>query len=409
MPSHPSSATARLLDDVRALTGPQPGVADHPLVVAAGGVAARWAADAETVDQVGVDRARVDLAARAGLLGATAPVQAGGGGAGLPVARAITEQLAGACGTTWFVTAQHAMPLGAVLRAAERGAAGSWVRPLAEGSTLAAVAVSHVRRGGPPAVTARPDGDGWRVDGSVGWLTSWGLADVLLLAARAEDCLVMALLPAHDVRGASSGAPMRLAAMQGTRTTTMALDGLHVAAEQVLEVVPAPQWLAADADRTANVVPAVFGLLGSICRDLVTASDRPGAGAAAEVGLRAAELGASLREQAYRLLDEVPPGERVEERLRLRAEALHLLVGTSGALVAAWAGAAISLDHPAQRYAREALFHLVQAQTAPVRAATLGVWAERTGRSAAVPVEPDVLVDAVGPVSVPGRAPSPTR
>jgi len=384
VPVELSSATDRRLADVQALTGPVAEVVGHPVVAAARDVADRWALDAQTVDQVGVDRARVDLAARAGLLGATAPVRVGGGGAPVPVARAVTELLAGACGTTWFVTAQHAMPLGAVLRAAEHGVAEAWVRPLAEGSTLAAVAVSHVRRDGPPAVTARRDGDGWRVDGSVGWLTSWGLADVMLLAARAEDSLVMALLPAHDVAGATAGAPMRLAAMQGTRTTTMALDGLHVGAEQVVEVVSAPQWLAADADRTANVVPAVFGLLASLCRDLVTASDRPGAGAAGDVALRAAEQGASLREQAYRLLDEVPPGERVQDRLRLRAEALHLLLGTSGALVAAWAGAAMSLEHPAQRYAREALFHLVQAQTAPVRAATLGVWAERTGARAPV-------------------------
>ena len=31
----------------------------------------------------------------------------------------------------------------------------------------------------------------------------------------------------------------------------------------------------------------------------------------------------------------------------------------------------MSLDHPAQRWAREALFHLIQAQTGAVRAATM--------------------------------------
>lgn len=36
----------------------------------------------------------------------------------------------------------------------------------------------------------------------------------------------------------------------------------------------------------------------------------------------------------------------------------------------------MSRQHPAQRLAREALFHLVQAQTGAVRAETLRVWRE---------------------------------
>ncbi len=357
-----------------------------------------------------VDRGRVDLAARAGLLGVTAPVRFGGQGAPPPVARAVTETLAGACGTTWFVTAQHAMPLAVAVQAAggpgaadpsgaadTSGAADAFTvgspaaraRALAEGSALGATAVAHLRRGGPPPVTAGRDGDGWRVSGHVGWLTSWGLADVLLLGARAGDDLVLGLVPAHEAAGLTAGEPMRLAAMQGTRTTTLDLDGFRLADDDVLDVVPAAGWLAADAARTANVVPAVYGLLASVCRALAVASARPGAGPAADVARSAAERGAALREQAYRLLDEVPADEQVGERLRLRAESLQLLVATSGALVAAGAGAAMSLGHPAQRWAREALFHLVQAQTAAVREATLQVWDER--------------------VSAPGRAPSPTR
>lgn len=388
-----SSAADRLLAEVDALVGPGPDLAGHPLVRAARDVAAGWVAGAEDVDLHGVGRARVDVAAHAGLLGVTAPVEHGGGGAGPGVARAVTELLAGACGTTWFVCAQHALPTAAVAAAAAQrpdgGAAARWVRPLAEGSALAATAVAHLRRGGAPAVTARRDGAGWCVDGSVGWLTSWGLADVVLLGARAGDDLVLALLPARDAPGLVAGEPLRLAAMQGTRTTTLALDGYRLDAADVVDVVPAQAWLEVDAARTANVVPAVYGLLASLCRALVRAADRPGAEPAADVALRAAERGACLREAAYRLLDEVPSQDQVDERLRLRAESLHLLVATSGALVAACAGGAMSLDHPAQRWAREALFHLVQAQTAPVRTQTLRVFAER--------------------LSPPGRAPSPRR
>ena len=79
----------------------------------------------------------------------------------------------------------------------------------------------------------------------------------------------------------------------------------------------------------------------------------------------------ALRSHAYALMDEAPVGTRMSERLAVRAAALELAITATSGLVAAGAGASMSLDHPAQRWAREALFHLIQAQTAPVREATM--------------------------------------
>jgi hypothetical protein len=87
----------------------------------------------------------------------------------------------------------------------------------------------------------------------------------------------------------------------------------------------------------------------------------------------ARRLGA-LRSRAYHLVDEAAPEEAVQERLALRAQALRAGVDAATALVAAGAGGAMTLDSPAQRKAREALFLLVQAQTPQVRAATLRTW-----------------------------------
>ncbi len=67
----------------------------------------------------------------------------------------------------------------------------------------------------------------------------------------------------------------------------------------------------------------------------------------------------------------MPAPERLDERLALRGQALELGVRASAALVAATGGSALALDAAPQRLAREALFHLVQAQTPPVRRATL--------------------------------------
>jgi hypothetical protein len=137
----------------------------------------------------------------------------------------------------------------------------------------------------------------------------------------------------------------------------------------------AGDFAAIDALATANVSPAVFGLAESALRLLAEQGVRrrePAAVAAA------AALGAELdavRDRAYQLIDAAPPGEAREERIALRARALRLAVDAGTALVTAGAGGAMAADAPAQRKAREALFLLVQAQTADVRAATLATFA----------------------------------
>ena len=73
----------------------------------------------------------------------------------------------------------------------------------------------------------------------------------------------------------------------------------------------------------------------------------------------------------------MPAYEQVEDRLALRGASLELAVRAATALVVATGGSAMALSAPPQRLAREALFHLVQAQTAPVREATLQRLAER--------------------------------
>ena len=130
--------------------------------------------------------------------------------------------------------------------------------------------------------------------------------------------------------------------------------------------------------RTANATPAVFGLLETVLRRLGETAEQRGDRTAALLAERLGEEGAELRRAAYALLDHVPAAEQVEDRLALRAAGLELVARATTALVVATGGAAMSLAAPAQRLAREALFHLVQAQTPAVRAATLDHLLERT-------------------------------
>ncbi len=348
-------------------------VDDHPCVRAALSLAGEVLAPAaERVDVEGVPMSHVEALARAGLLGVYGPVAAGGADVDAPVARRVTEVLSGADGATWFVWTQHATPVRALVRSGNAELTARWLPRLCR-DALGGIAVAHLRRSEGPTVRARPGhAGGWTFEGTASWVTSWGLAEVLLVGAVTDDGrAVLALVPARRQPGMEPSAPLALAAMGATATVRLDFAGLKVAAADVIDVVNLAEWRRADATKTANVTPAVFGLIDTVVVRLEEAARRrnePGGIALARALVAEA---AEVRTAAYRLLDEVPADEAVDERLGLRAHALELAVRASTALVVASGGAGMSLSSPAQRLVRESLFHLVQAQTPPVRRATL--------------------------------------
>ena len=369
------------------MTAPEVGALDPtgdlaraPAVVAARRLAAELLVpQAQQVDDPrgsGVPRSHVDALAARGLMGVTAPRDVGGLGDAAAVDREVVETLAGACGSTWFVATQHRTPL-AVALDAPAPLRARWARPLATGQALGGIALAHVRRPGTPPVAAEREPGGWRLSGAVGWCTSWGLADVLCLAAQTpEEDLLLCLVEAHDQPGLVAGEPWRLAAVQGTATVTLSLDGLRVDDGDVAAVVPRARFLAADAAKVANATPAVFGLVRTAVAALRETAERRRLAPAAALADAVEAEAVALRARVYALVDDVPAPERLEERRALRARAGELAVRATSGLVAARAGGALALSDPAQRLAREALFHLVQAQTPEVRAAQLDRWAQ---------------------------------
>lgn len=330
---------------------------------------------AEQVDSTVVPRSHLDALAAQGLLGLTGPRSHGGAQAPPSTVREVTEIIAGACGSTWFVSTQHTMPVLMVDATSNTELRERTLSALCSGTLLAGVAFAHLRRPGTPAVRATRVPGGWRFDGHVGWMTSWGLCDVVLLGGATEDGqVVFALVEARTGPGLTASPPLELAAMNATRTVTLDLTDFHVDDADIAEVAPVSQWLALDAVRTANAGPHLFGLQRECARRLAETAARRQDGTAAALA-HALELeGQRLRRVAYTLLDDVEPGELLEDRLTVRASALELVVRTATALVAATGGSAMSRQAAPQRLVREAIFALVQAQTTPVREATLQLW-----------------------------------
>jgi alkylation response protein AidB-like acyl-CoA dehydrogenase len=91
---------------------------------------------------------------------------------------------------------------------------------LASGERLAGVAFAHVRRPGPPNPTAMRVDGGWLINGTLDWVTSWDIADVVLVMVATESSYLSFFLNGGEVPstrpGVEVGEPLQLLAMGGT-------------------------------------------------------------------------------------------------------------------------------------------------------------------------------------------------
>lgn len=350
----------------------------HALIARAREAAALLAPLAAETERDGVERATLDCLAEAGLYGVVGPESITGSQPAPAVYREVAEVLAGADGNTWFVWLQHHAAVKMLTGSANADLAQHWLPSLCAGTTQAGVAYSHLRSTEIVVSATRVDG-GWRLSGTAPWCTGWGLLDVVLVgAATADDGVVFAVVPMSEGDGMAPGPPLDLAAMGGTRTVTLHLDGYVVADADVVQRTPRATWAATDAAAGANVQPSTFGVARAALVELAGRDEAT----AASLSTRLHDV----RRRAYGLMDDVPAGEALEERLALRAEALLLGVEATSALVTSVGGRAMTGANPAQRWAREALFHLVFAQTRPARVTTL---ARIAGHSGTMPADGD--------------------
>lgn len=324
------------------------------------------APQAERVDQEGVPASHIEAIKRSGLLGVSAPVAYGGSAAPGAVARETAEILAGACCSTWFVQTQHHTPV-MTLAKSELPVRDRLLGPLARGELMSGVAYAHLRAYPRIPVRVTRERDGWRFDGTVPWYTGWGLNDVMLLAGvtDAHEAL-FAFTEAREQEGLRPSDPMRLAALTASRTVSLELDGLWLPEEAVALRVPYAEWAKTDRPKPTNASPAVFGVAEAALALLDEDTSGP-------IRTRLD----NVRKQAYALAEHPVPHEYLGERLSLRTQAYEVLMTATTAAVVAGGGRSLSLTSKAQRLAREALFLLVQGQTAESRRTHLKALAER--------------------------------
>jgi alkylation response protein AidB-like acyl-CoA dehydrogenase len=350
------------------------------LVEAARGVAATALSPrAEETDRADrVPPENLAALADAGLFGLAAARADGRPFVPPPVVRDVHEALAGACGATFFVWAQHHTPVRLLSRTPNAALRDKWLDALRTGRSLAGVMFAYLRWD-TPAVRARQVPGGYRIRGIAPWATSWGMADVFAVAASLPGERVLWFLrdgrPDETVRPSP---PLALVVMQSTSTVRVAFEDLFVPDEDVLMVEPMETWRRQDSITTSQPSPAALGVADTSCRLLGERAEATGDGDTRRSAGLLTKAVARSRRLAYDLADApVPaePGDAFEKHLDRLVEArvsnLETAQWASHALVTAVGGGAMARAHPAQRLSREATFYVVQAQTEAIRRASL--------------------------------------
>ncbi len=177
-----------------------------------------------------------------GLTGLIVPARWGGIGAETSTFLAAVELLAGACGSTVWAFLAHCAAEQAILALGTDEQRDRWLPGLAAGKIVgAAVASTETGGGSNPLSTrlsARPDGDGWVLDGSKHFITLAGAADLHVVTARTSDApaptSISCFLVAKSDPGVSFGKREETTGVRGVPIAELHLDNCRLTGDRLL-------------------------------------------------------------------------------------------------------------------------------------------------------------------------------
>lgn len=280
------------------------------------------------------------------------------------------ESLAGACLTTTFILSQRDAAIRRLRDIGPASLSEELLPALARGERFASVGLAQLttsRQHGKPAVLARADGDDYIIDGIIPWVTAAPRADHLVTGAVVEGGQqILAVLPT-SLPGVRVGQPLELMALQGSLTSEVHCEKVRLKRRWLL-CGPTESALQAARGGTGGLETSCLGLglAGAAIRHIrQEAEGRPELAPDAE---RLQNARQKLRNELFRLV--TGPAEPNSAQV-LRARVNTLVLHATQAALTASKGTGFLRHHPAQRWARQALFFLVWSCPAPVASATL--------------------------------------
>ncbi len=312
-----------------------------------------------------------DALARAGVLSWSIPPAHGGAGKSAVELLTGYEQLAGACLTTAFILTQREAAVRRLVASPNTALAARVLPALARGESFATVGLSQLttsRQHQSPALRATHDAAGFHLDGLVPWVTGADRADLIVIGATLPDDkqVLLGLLPRQP--GVTVEPPLELMALAGSRTCQLRLAGVTVAPE-LLIAGPAEKIMAGKPGGVGGVETscAALGLAGAAVNFLIQeASQRPDLAPVAERFQRART---AARARLHTLATTTPTQDAI---IALRVECTRLALQATQVALTAAKGSGFVRPHPAQCWARQALFFLVWSCPRPAAEGVIG-------------------------------------
>ena len=311
-----------------------------------------------------------DALRRCGALGWIIPREYDGSGLDPQELLEGYQRLAGACLTTCFLLSQRDSACRRLRDSGHEALCRRLLPDRASGQRFATVGLAqlttsrqHVR----PVLTARLDDGGVRLDGVMPWVTGAPRADHFLTGVVLDDGRQMLLVVPRDAAGMSVAPPMDLMALQGSLTAEVRCNEVRVERQWIL-AGPAEKVLASGRGGADGLETS--GLALGLAKSAIAYLERE-AKKRTEWQARAtacAESWSALQEQLRRLARE---GADAQAASNLRAKVNALVLRATQFALAASKGSGFLRSHPAQRWARQALFFLVWSCPAPALDATL--------------------------------------
>jgi len=183
-----------------------------------------------------ISRESIAALAEHGYLGSAVPAEHGGGGLGMVAYGLLAEEIGRACQSVRNFVAVEDMVIHSLLRWGSDAHRERWLGPLMGGAAVAAFALTEPTAGsdaGAVKTTARPDGDGYRIDGAKKWISFAQIADVFLVFADLGGKHT-AFLVERDTPGLSVAPVTGLLGLRGSLLGDITLDGCAVPGDGIV-------------------------------------------------------------------------------------------------------------------------------------------------------------------------------
>lgn len=327
---------------------------------------------AQPEDEWPADRLR--LLSDAGVLGWTVPASYGGSEIShLDLIRGY-ERLASASLTTAFVLTQRNAAIARICLSDDAGLRTRLLPPLCTADRFTTVGISHLTTSGQhlrqPAVRAQSCDGGYRLDGTVPWVTGAGFADHIVTGATLDDGQEILIALPMENTGIVVAEATPLLALNGSKTASVLLDNVRVSAETLLAGPVVAVMKQGRGGGTGSLTTSALALGHAAAAIERLGEEAPVRPDLQQTHTALAEEARSLRQDLHAAADRTTRDTTINAQT-IRKRANSLVLRAAQTYLGAAKGAGFAAGHPAERGVREAMFFLVWSCPQPVLNANL--------------------------------------